>query len=228
LIIWRNVDPSGLARLLERVVRALGGRKGTDGSPHDARSVTFARDGRGRLSVRLGAVLRSVSNTKFMQQEKGSTFHMNLTKETRTSTLEILNRIMEMELAGVVRYTHYSFMVYGFNRLPIVSWLRSQANESLLHAQKAGEMITLLGGHPSLAIGPLLESEKHDLADILKESLEHEAAALSLYEKLLDHVTGHSVMIEEYARQMIAEEELHAGEVNKMLRLPGTIAAYAA
>ena len=29
-----------------------------------------------------------------------------------------LNRIMEFELAGVVRYTHYALMVYGFGRIP--------------------------------------------------------------------------------------------------------------
>ncbi|HEX4782011.1 MAG TPA: ferritin-like domain-containing protein, partial [Usitatibacter sp.] len=68
-----------------------------------------------------------------------------------------LNRILESELAGVVRYTHYSFLVFGYGRIPIVSWLRSQAEESLVHAQAAGEWITTLGEYPSLAIGPLLD-----------------------------------------------------------------------
>ena len=75
----------------------------------------------------------------------------------------ILNRIMELELAGVVRYTHYALMVYGYNRIPIVSWLKSNADESLAHAHKAGELVTLLGGHPSLKIGTLLETQKHDV-----------------------------------------------------------------
>ena len=57
----------------------------------------------------------------------------------------LLNRILEQELAGVVGYTHYSLLVFGFNRIPIVEWLREQANESLTHAQQAGEMITHLG-----------------------------------------------------------------------------------
>ena len=81
----------------------------------------------------------------------------------------MLNRIMESELAGVVRYTHYSLMVFGYNRLPIISWLRGQAEEFLAHAHKAGELITHLGGHPSLGIGPLLETDKHDIGDILRE-----------------------------------------------------------
>ncbi|MGH9549119.1 MAG: ferritin-like domain-containing protein, partial [Terriglobales bacterium] len=92
--------------------------------------------------------------------------------QQKVLAIEILNKIMELELAGVVRYTHYSLMVYGYNRIPIVAWLKGNADESLLHAYKAGELVTLLGGHPSLKIGPLLETEKHDLGDILRESLD--------------------------------------------------------
>jgi bacterioferritin len=137
--------------------------------------------------------------------------------------INILNKIMELELAGVVRYTHYSLMVYGYNRIPIVAWLKSNANESLLHAHKAGELVTLLGGHPSLKIGPLLETEKHDLGDILRESLEHEKSAISAYYELLKQSEGKSVLLEEWAREQIMNEELHLDEVNKMLRKPGDI-----
>ncbi len=145
----------------------------------------------------------------------------------RTAVLEVLNKILEAELAGVVRYTHYSFMVYGYGRIPIVKWLRSQADESLLHAQQAGEMVTALGGHPSLGIGKLLESEKHDTGDILRESLEHERDALSLYKELLDLVESLDVMLEEYARTMVAEESMHMSEVDKMLRKPGDVGVFA-
>jgi len=134
-----------------------------------------------------------------------------------------LNKIMEYELAGTVRYTHYSLMTYGYNRIPIVSWLRGQANESLAHATAAGELITQLGEHPSLAIGPLLETHKHDIGDILKESLQHERDALKLYYQLLEQVKDKSIQIEEYAREMIMQEEQHLGEVDKMLRKPGDI-----
>ncbi|MGH8803586.1 MAG: ferritin-like domain-containing protein [Polaromonas sp.] len=138
----------------------------------------------------------------------------------------VLNRLLEAELAGVVRYTHYSFLIFGFGRIPIVSWLREQANESMLHAQQIGEWITTLGAYPSLAIGPLLDSHKHDIATILKESLDAEAQALALYRDLLDVIDGNSVALEEFARQMIQLEELHAAEVDKMLRKPGDVAAY--
>ena len=141
--------------------------------------------------------------------------------------VDLLNRILEQELAGVVRYTHYSFLVFGYSRIPIVSWLRDQANESLLHAQQAGEMITLLGAYPSLGIGPLLDSHQHDIGAVMRDSLETEGRALALYKELLGIVEGHSVMLEEYARQMIYAEELHAGEVDKMLRKPGEVAKFA-
>ena len=137
-----------------------------------------------------------------------------------------LNRILEQELAGVVRYTHYSFMVFGFGRIPIVSWLQAQASEALAHAQQAGEMSTMLGGYPSLAIGPLLDSHQHDIGAILRESLDAESAALALYRELLELVREGSVTLEEYARQMIAAEEMHASEVDKMLRKPGEVAKY--
>ncbi len=135
--------------------------------------------------------------------------------------IDALNRIMELELAGVVKYTHYALMVYGYNRIPIVSWMKSNAQEGLTHAHKAGELVTLLGGHPSLKIGALLETEKHDIGDILRESLEHEKTALAAYYALLKIAEGTSVLLEEYAREMIVQEEMHLDEVNKMLRRPG-------
>lgn len=149
-----------------------------------------------------------------------------MTDDEKKSAINVLNRIMEAELAGVVRYTHYSLMVYGYNRIPIVSWLEGNASESLAHARKAGELVTLLGGHPSLQIGPLLETAKHDIGDILRESLEQERTTLAVYYELLEIAAGRSVLLEEYAREMIMLEELHLDEVNKMLRKPGDVAVF--
>ena len=143
--------------------------------------------------------------------------------QTRTNAVETLNKILEMELAGTIHYTHYSFMVYGYNRIPIVSWLEKQAMESMAHARAAGELVTQLGAHSSLVIGFLLETHKHDIGDILRESLEHEKKTLVEYEKLLELVQGDDVMLEEFAREHIYLERLHIGEVDKMLRKPGDI-----
>jgi bacterioferritin len=144
----------------------------------------------------------------------------------KDTVVGLLNRILEAELAGVVRYTHYSFLVFGFGRIPIVSWLNAQADESMLHARQAGEWITTLGAYPSLAIGPLLDSHKHDIGAMLRESLKAEGEALALYRQLLAAVEGHSVALEEYARQMVYAEELHSAEVDKMLRKPGDVSAF--
>jgi bacterioferritin len=141
----------------------------------------------------------------------------------RPAVVALLNEILETELAGVVRYTHYSLMIFGHSRIPIVSWLRSEANTSLSHANEAGELVTHLGEHPSLKIGSLLETHKHGINDILLEALEAEKAGLTLYKKLLDLTRDRSVLLEEYARKMIVTEELHVGEVVKMLRKPGEI-----
>jgi bacterioferritin len=140
-------------------------------------------------------------------------------KDSSQEIVNCLNDILETELAGVVRYTHYSLMVFGHNRIPIVKWLRDQANESLMHANQAGEHITTLGGHPSLKIGKLIETEKHSLNDILKESLDHEESQVQNLYHLLKLVEGKIVYLEEYAREMITEEENHIAEVKKMLRV---------
>jgi bacterioferritin len=148
-------------------------------------------------------------------------------KLDKQAVLQTLNRIMEFELAGVVRYTHYALMVFGYNRIPIVAWLQDQATEGLTHARLAGELVTWLGGHPSLGIGPLLETEKHDIGDILRESMTHEREALKEYYKLLELAEDRNVRLEEYARDMIAAEVAHQDAVDKMLRKPGQTGVFA-
>ena len=146
-----------------------------------------------------------------------------LDAKTTSVVVSTLNRILELELAGLVRYLHYSFMIFGHNRIPIVAWLRDQANESQTHATQAGEHITSLGGHPSLKIGALLETHKHNVDEILSEALRHEEEGLAEYHRLLELVAGKSVMLEEYARDQIAAEDAHLAEIRKMMRKPGSI-----
>ena len=133
-------------------------------------------------------------------------------------TQELLCTIMEWELAGVVRYTHYALMVTGPNRIPIVQFFQAQATESLLHAQQAGEILTGLDGHPSQKIANIEETYKHNVKDILEETLNHEKKALTLYKQLLDVVEDASIYLEEFVRTMIGTEEAHTIEIKKMLR----------
>ena len=130
----------------------------------------------------------------------------------------VLNDILKAELAGVVRYTHYSLVITGPNRLPLVAFMRAQASESLTHAQQVGEILTGLGGHPEQGIAKIQESHDHSIETILRESVAHERRALELYRSLLDLVAGKSVYLEEFARGQIGQEELHVMEPNKLLR----------
>jgi bacterioferritin len=136
----------------------------------------------------------------------------------KEKVLASLNKILELELAGVVKYTHYAFMVQGPYRLTVVEWLRSQAQESLTHAEAVGEHITSLGEHPTLKISDLLETHKHSTEDILNECLQHEKEAIKGYYELMKNVGSESIMLEEFARTQIALEEMHESELKKMLR----------
>lgn len=143
------------------------------------------------------------------------------------NTLSVLNRIMEVELAGVVRYTHFSLMIYGNNRLPMVEKIKGNTQENIFHAHKAWEFVSLLGNQISLSIGKLLETQKHDIADILRVSLDHEKAAVKDYYELLKlSEGGASVLLEEYAKEMIASEELHLDEMNELLGHSSNIEAF--
>src|SRR5947208_7569209 len=90
----------------------------------------------------------------------------------KKAVVALLNAILETELAGVVRYTHYSLMIFGHARIPIVAWMREQASEALTHAATAGEHLTALGGHPSLKIGKLLATHKHNIDQILRGAIQ--------------------------------------------------------
>ena len=134
------------------------------------------------------------------------------------NTINIINEILEYELAGVVKYTHFALMVAGPNRITLDNFFKTQANESLDHALQAGELLTGLGGHPSQKIPVIKETNKHSINNLLEESLSHESKAVTLYKKLLDESQEKSLYIEEYAREMIKTEEMHSLEIKKMLR----------
>ena len=136
----------------------------------------------------------------------------------KEKVIEKLSEIFNLELTGVTRYTHYALMIFGANRLPLVEFYRMQAKESLIHADMVGEHITGLGGHPPLNTENIKETHKHNIKDILFETLQHEKKAISTYYELLELVQDQSVYLEEFARSMIGQEELHVLEVEKMLK----------
>ena len=136
----------------------------------------------------------------------------------KEEVIKQLSKIFNLELTGVIRYTHYALMIFGANRLPLIDFYRQQAKESLIHADMIGEHITGLGGHPPLNTENIKETHKHNIKDILTETLEHEKSAIDAYYGLLELVKNQSVYLEEFARSMIGQEELHVLEVEKMLK----------
>ena len=136
----------------------------------------------------------------------------------RKKVISILNEIMKYELAGVVRYTHSALMVVGPYRESLISYFNGQSSESLTHAQSAGDLLVSLGGHPSQDISIIKETNEHSITALLEESLEHERKAVSLYKELLSEVVDKSIYLEEYAKEMIKNEEIHSLTVEKMLK----------
>jgi bacterioferritin len=128
-----------------------------------------------------------------------------------------LDRILQMELAGVIYYTHYSFMIYGHARIPITSWLRDNATESLAHAQEAGEMIMRLHRRPTLGIAALPTTRHNTIDEILTEAIQREESGVELYRQLLSLVKDKSVVLEEYATRLVAAEAVHLREMELML-----------
>jgi bacterioferritin len=137
-------------------------------------------------------------------------------KHNQSELLNVLNEIIEMELSGVIRYLHYALMVRGPGRLPIVQFFKDQAIESFNHAMIIGEKVTGLGGHPTLKAAPIKETNKHEINELLKESLEAEKHGVDLYKKALPYTEG-NLALEELIREFIRTEQEHIEEVNKML-----------
>jgi bacterioferritin len=136
---------------------------------------------------------------------------------TKKETMECLNKLFQAEMAGIIRYLHYSFMIMGHNRIPIQKWFRDQAMESSAHAVMIGEKITSLGGHPSLVSAKVEETNQHSVQALLSESLNFEMKTLELYKDLVK-LSGDDIALEEMARDLVRQETEHVDEVKKMLR----------
>lgn len=133
--------------------------------------------------------------------------------------LELLSQIFQMEMSGISRYLHYSFMVMGHHRIPIQGWLRAQATEAMAHATQVGEKITSYGGHPPLFTSPIKETNVHTIDQMLQESLDFEGEAIQLYKKLIP-LAGDDMALEDFARTMAITESAHLDEVRKMMKSP--------
>jgi bacterioferritin len=148
---------------------------------------------------------------------------MSMSEKTyqNRQVLDLLGEIYKAEMSGINRYLHYSFMIMGYNRIPIQSWFRDNAKEAMDHATTIGEKITSLGGHPPIVAAKVEESNLHTVQQLLEESLRFEEEAIANYKKLVQLSTDlGDFALEEMARSFVREEVEHADEVRKMLRKP--------
>lgn len=148
---------------------------------------------------------------------------MSLNEKTyqNKEVLDLLSEIYQIEMAGLNQYLHFSFMIMGYNRIPIQKWFRENATESMTHAIQMGEKITSLGGHPTLIPNKVNESNDHSILQLLNESLKHEEQAVILYKKLVDLAAKfEDIALEEMARECVRLEVEHVDEVRKMIRTP--------
>jgi bacterioferritin len=137
--------------------------------------------------------------------------------KTSREVMDCLHKIFQCEMGGIVRYLHYSFMIMGHNRIPVQSWFRNQAQETMAHAVMVGEKITALGGHPPVVNAQVEEFNVHSLDQLLEESLKFEEEAVALYRQLV-RLAGDDIALEELARSMVRQETEHVDEVKKMLQ----------
>jgi bacterioferritin len=131
--------------------------------------------------------------------------------------MNCLSKIFQAEMAGIIRYLHYSFMVMGHNRIPIQKWFRDQADECVAHSIAIGEKITSLGGHPPLVTATIEETNAHGVDELLQESLHFEEESLGFYKELV-RLSVDDIALEELARDFVKVETEHIEEVRKMLR----------
>jgi bacterioferritin len=133
-------------------------------------------------------------------------------------TLDLLQNIMEYELAGVIRYTYYSLVVTGSNRTAIVDFIKEQAEESLTHAQRVGEILVSLKGNPKPRSTEIEEIEEKSVKNILIASQNHEQKAIEMYKELLSSVRENNPELIEFISDMIEEEGSHHLELEQMIQ----------
>lgn len=130
-----------------------------------------------------------------------------------------LNEILANELAGTLMYLHYSFYIYGHARIPIVGWLRSQANEGVAHATLVGDKIIYYGGDPVTEPAKGMFPPKFESLDgMLRVALKLERDTFDLYADLLKSIDDSNLGLRVFLEQQIMEESQHIEEIEKMLR----------
>jgi len=132
--------------------------------------------------------------------------------------IKALNKDLEREMAGIVRYLHHSFIVFGPNRAPLIQMFRAQATESMAHAIQLGEKITALGGHPTVRVDQVFEPGDQSVEEMLAEDLKAEKVQLELYTGQLKEFGEENLPMKLMLEQIIIAEQTHVEDIEKYLR----------
>ena len=118
----------------------------------------------------------------------------------RDATVEVLNRILHVELSGVMQHFHHRWMS---------NWLQSSRPRAIA----IGQHIASLTGGPSMGVDALMDDALASAENMMDAVRGYEQRRVEEYRKLLELVAGRSEGLEAFARAQIAAEDRHAAEL---------------
>jgi len=128
--------------------------------------------------------------------------------------IDNLNRVLSLELAGVIQYLQHSFLVTGQEREVFCEFFRDMSGEARDHAALLGDKIVALGGIPTVEPGDIRQSTA--LAEMLHQGLELERAALDAYVAAWRSCTDNELGTRFLLEERIAQEQRHIEEFEKL------------
>lgn len=138
-----------------------------------------------------------------------------------TSQLEqaacLLNQILEARLSGVIRYTNYSLMISGRDRLTFSNFFTEQTNHSLRQAQEVGRILMALNERPTLSSDFAPEPSRQSAQEMLLRSLNHERQLLHLHRDLLQTVQCNNAALEDFAMRTLLGSEASCRQFSHLL-----------
>ncbi len=133
----------------------------------------------------------------------------------REQIIADLNEILSLEYTAVLQYTYEEFVLKGIERQQFAPMFRSEATESLGHAQLVGAKIVSLGGTPTTEVGPIDTST--ELRAILENNLKLETKAVDLYSRALEHAGEDDVALRVMLENQVEVEKHSVEELQKLL-----------
>lgn len=132
----------------------------------------------------------------------------------REELIENLNKALSLELAGVIQYSQHSYLVTGTDREVYKEWFRDQSEEAQDHAETLGDKLVALGGVPT--VEPAMIRQSTDLMEMLKQDLELEREAISVYMAAWASCDEEDLPQKFWLEGRIADEQMHIEELEKL------------